>query len=394
MAQQAGYWVEIKGIKLDEGTRRSWIQVVPLGTYNHPEYGKLEFTSERLATFAQNFKNNVRTTQLDVDYDHKDVDGKAAGWYQDVEVRDDGLWAEIEWTPNAFASLQAGEYRYFSPEFSDEWVHPQTGETHKDVLFGGALTNRPFLRDILPINLSEVIQANEGDNLMDPKELRKLLGLPEDASDDDTNSALTAALQKIEAAANGGEGDEGNGGGDEGGQGEPTPPQEQPEPATQQAPAMASELKKLAEDNPAIAKLLEEKEAQNKRLATLEAAHRLSEVTVKLKEMQEGGKFAIPPNVQEKIKGLAASAPRNLSDQMLGIVKELTEAGLIPLNEVGSTSGTEANSQPSKRFSDLVDKAMSDGKTDYVTAVEQVGAQHPQLWEQYRRESFLTEESS
>jgi hypothetical protein len=39
--------------------------------YDHPIHGKIKFTTERLHTFAQNVKNKVRGTDLDIDYDHK-----------------------------------------------------------------------------------------------------------------------------------------------------------------------------------------------------------------------------------------------------------------------------------------------------------------------------------
>lgn len=65
---------------------------------------------------------------LVVDYEHQTMDAPAngpvpaAGWIRQgsLEVRDDGLWAKVEWTENAAKLITAKEYRYTSPTFSYE----------------------------------------------------------------------------------------------------------------------------------------------------------------------------------------------------------------------------------------------------------------------------------
>lgn len=60
---------------------------------------------------------------LVVDYEHQTyseaIGGPvpAAGWIRQggLEVRDDGLWAKVEWTDEAKSRLSKREYRYFSP---------------------------------------------------------------------------------------------------------------------------------------------------------------------------------------------------------------------------------------------------------------------------------------
>ena len=62
-----------------------------------------------------------------IDYDHLSAAtpgqggaaaAKAAGWINDFEVRDDGIWGvQVEWTPPAATALANREYRYSSPNF-------------------------------------------------------------------------------------------------------------------------------------------------------------------------------------------------------------------------------------------------------------------------------------
>lgn len=150
--------IDLDGLKLAEG-EWTWLHTMPIGTYSHPKWGKIEFTQERLSRFADNVKNKVRGVDPDIDYDHKadlSKGNKAAGWVKDARADVSGLWIAVEWTPDGWKSVQNKEYRYLSPEFTDTWTHERTGVEYKDVLFGAALTNRPFLKDLLPITMSEV----------------------------------------------------------------------------------------------------------------------------------------------------------------------------------------------------------------------------------------------
>lgn len=138
-----------------------WIHAAPIGTYQHPVYGEIKLDNDKVIRMARNINTGVRGQDLDIDYEHKKRDGKAAGWVKKAQARENGLWLQVDWTDPAKQAIQNKEYRYFSPELADAWQHPQSGETYKDVVLGGALTNRPFLKGILPINLSEVIDTVE-----------------------------------------------------------------------------------------------------------------------------------------------------------------------------------------------------------------------------------------
>ena len=64
------------------------------------------------------------------------------------------LWAWAELTPAALAMVKQKEYRYFSPEIHWNDVDEQ-GQAIGTRLAAGALTNRPFLKELPPIEVSD-----------------------------------------------------------------------------------------------------------------------------------------------------------------------------------------------------------------------------------------------
>jgi hypothetical protein len=69
------------------------------------------------------------------------------------------LWAWAEFTPAALAMIKSKEYRYFSPEI--HWDEAdEHGKTIGTRLAAGAITNRPFLKDLPPIELSDADYQN------------------------------------------------------------------------------------------------------------------------------------------------------------------------------------------------------------------------------------------
>jgi len=112
----------------------------------HANYGEVELTRKMLQSFADNFDNEVVGVDLMIDYDHSQA--KAAGWIKSVFMSIDGdvLYGEVKWTPKGAQTLSDRDFRYFSPEFSLNYVHPHTGIQHGPTLLGGGLVNRPFLK--------------------------------------------------------------------------------------------------------------------------------------------------------------------------------------------------------------------------------------------------------
>lgn len=356
----AGFWIELDSITFAEGDNVTWIHAFPLGEYEHPIHGKINSTPERVANMANNVKMNIRGQELDIDYDHKERDGKAAGWVKDAEARSDGLWLAVQWTEPARQAIANKEYRYFSPEYADMWKHPKTGEQYKDVVFGGALTNRPFLKDILPINMSEVVAQRQGEAM---PEIAKLLGLAEDATEDQIVTKLSAVLSE---------------------QTEEPEEEEENEEETEEEEEESAELSEddivaLAESSPAVKSLLE-------KVSRLETANHLSEIDNRLAKMNTGKKRVLSPAAVKKLREAVATAPKKLADGILDSVDEILEKGIVELEERGG-SVPDGSTEIPKKFTDKVDSIVKNDQLSYADAVERVALTEPDLYEAYRRET-------
>jgi phage I-like protein len=141
-----------------------------------------------------------RQTKLSIDYEHQTLRSKengkpapAAAWFSGagLEIRDGALWAtDVEWTAAAKNAIEAGEYLYISPVFFYDKSGTVTG------LFNAALTNAPSIDGMEPVLRAAASQiAHPQEDHVD-KEIRKALGLAEDAKDDDVLAACKQVVSE------------------------------------------------------------------------------------------------------------------------------------------------------------------------------------------------------
>jgi phage I-like protein len=384
-----------------------------VGEYKHPTYGNISFTADRLKRFADSVKNKVRGIALDIDYDHKADPTKgneAAGWVEDAKVEGDTLQLLVDWTAPAVQKIKDKAYRYFSPEFQDEWSD-SNGIVHRDVLFGGGITNRPFLKDLLPVNLSELTfaeQKNEGKG-MDLSKLRTLYGLKADGSEDDQivaraeqdRTAATTKSQPVDRTAT--THAPNNAATDPQGQVNGLPFDATTATGVDDKGNMVTpgevELSELAKKSPVMAMLLAERTATNKRLAELEQSNKINGIKVKLNEYRSGATIVAPVILDEATKVLAA-LPESMHapiHAMLAEVQKLGASGTVQLGEQGrggaqtrNVNGKSAYDQvvelvgtKRKQFSEQNGKALSE-----ADAMLEVFDEHPDLFAAYQTESY------
>ncbi len=360
-----GYWVDLRGVQFEDSQpNTSWMQAFPVGEYKHPIYGKIKMTVERARNMARNVIHKVRGIDLAVDYSHNSG-GPAAGWVKSAEARNDGLWLFVEWTEEAAEGIRTGKWRYFSPEFVDEWKHPQSGEKFKDVLFGGGLTNRPFLKNILPVNLSEVLDEQDPTQLDEGGEMEKLLQLlrekfelADDASEDSIIEVLNKALST----------------------------NTEPEPAELDEAAIA----KVLEEHPALEALVNQNKVlaeNNKTLAgrviNLEAATKKSSASAKLAEWHNGG---LPTSLDKDITSFMLSLDESAVDKFSGIIDEVVKTGLVPLGEHGRTRKHTESGDSSFKFDEMenrVKELMEEHDMDYADAAAMFFRENEEAYQQY-----------
>lgn len=136
-----------------------WIEAIEAKTYVTPKYGPVEITEAKLQNFVKNFHDGVRGQEVALGFEHGlDVakGDKASGWIRDAKTENNKLLLGVEFTEPAKKEIGDKEWKYFSLEWEDEWLHPD-GMTFEDVMMGGTLTNRPVAKGLMPINFSEII---------------------------------------------------------------------------------------------------------------------------------------------------------------------------------------------------------------------------------------------
>lgn len=377
MTNQFGYWTDLSAVTLDDSEHMvSTFQAAPFGVYDHPVYGKIKFDDKVVSDIVSNFNSNARGTELDIDYDHKAKSGEAAGWVKAAEKRSDGLYLTVEWTKDAWTKIKNKAYRYFSPEFASEWTHPKTGNKYQNVLFGGGITNRPFLKDILPLNMSELFEEQKEGNNMDREKLIELLGLSADATDEQIETAIKERPQNESGTEN-----------------KNTSEQEDTDTTE-----LSEDIIKLAESSPAIKALVDSVQSLQTTVATQSAALQLAETEAKVVKLSEpvNGR-QLPASVQKQLQSVLLDAPKALSDKIVSLFESFNKVGYVQLGEIGESSnvaGDGAGEDASKKFNDAVTKLIKDNEgMSYGDAVERVAATNPELFEGYRQSSYAFKEA-
>src|SRR5690348_13992341 len=393
-----GYWADLGGITFGGTAARptSWVHALPGGKYKHPMYGDLIFDDGRVQNFATSVTQKYRKIDPDIDYDHKQdpaMGNKAAGWVKAAEVRPKGtthadfsdggaegltfnndLWVLVEWTPAGAEAIKNGEWRYFSSELADEWEDP-AGNKFQDVFFGGGITNRPYMKDLLPLNLSELSFKEDEDNPqytdkgdhVDPKELRKKLGLPETATDAEVLAKVTQLSDTVAKLGD--------------------PPKPDP----------FADITKLAENNPVVAQFLETQKKQTEQLAEMQKQLKLSETTRKLAEITKpDAKVSLTATVLNDATEMLMLSDGAVTEKLFGILKAVADgSGIVSLGEIGRAGSTDRDGtssggkSPFERFNEEVEKLTNGDMTQYADAVDAVARRNPQLWEEYRNSTYI-----
>lgn len=170
-----------------------WIHLVPFGSWKgHPMRAFTVGEAEARQVVA-NFEARGGA-KLVVDYEHQTLNtvkngapAPASAWVDRLELRTDGVWGHVEgWTPKAQEYLRSREYRYLSPVLMFGHKNKRSGLPEGLYLHSVALTNTPFLDELVP-----VVNSDGTTPEMKMDELKTLLGLAPDATEAQVMAALT-----------------------------------------------------------------------------------------------------------------------------------------------------------------------------------------------------------
>jgi len=144
----------------------------------------------------------------------------------------------------------------------------------------------------------------------------------------------------------------------------------------------------LASETAVVKQLTEQMATMQKQLDEQAAARRLSEVKLGFAQMTEGKKFALAPAVMNKAQQITVQLSEDKGNAFMGLLKEILDGGLVELGERGGRPNPAAgNADPRMMLDNLVTKKLSEsnGKLQYVDALELVYAENPSLYESYRQ---------
>jgi len=134
----------------------AWINILPIGTIYDRRYGKVDVDKALINQMVSNYKAGIPAYQLSVDLDHEG--GKAYGWIKELEARDDGLYAFVEFNQDGANLIKEGEYKYVSAEWDTNYLDKRTGKEVGPTLLGFALTNRPAHPEVEELKLMESVK--------------------------------------------------------------------------------------------------------------------------------------------------------------------------------------------------------------------------------------------
>jgi hypothetical protein len=130
------------------------VPVAVIGEWEHPTYTKVSFSQEDYDQMQQNFASNVLGFEPPLFLGHpvndQTVEGAPAEGFLTAFVQEgDALFGIYEIVDEeTYSAVKKGKYRYASSEIIRDYTNPVDGESVGIVLFGHALTNRPFVPNL------------------------------------------------------------------------------------------------------------------------------------------------------------------------------------------------------------------------------------------------------
>jgi phage I-like protein len=146
--------------------------ILPIGKFHTRKYGELEITPEFAADIARNWQAKV-LGEREVFIDSQHQQDQSYGWVKDLQVRDDGIYAKVEWTELGQDAVSKGIYRYFSAAIGAH-VDIKSGERLYPVLHTVSLTNTPVMYTMRPVHLSDNPAHGDGIETIEEESMKTL----------------------------------------------------------------------------------------------------------------------------------------------------------------------------------------------------------------------------
>ena len=377
------------------------IHVVPTGKWQHPVYGEMEITSAHIGEFVQNFKDKVRLKiPITQGHDNGMSGGElpAIGWFDELIDRGvKGLYAVVSWTEEGKRLLREGAFKYFSPEFYEEYSDPETQDVRHHVLVGGAHTNKPYFKELSPVvAFSEpgiIEQFNDTMNLKTilakkaselSAEEKTFLREHKEELNDEQKTSFKSVFDENGGEGAGGEGGEGgSGAGDgngDGGAGEG-------EGGSNGGQVQASEGKTVQISAAELGALKQAADAGAKALQKIEASERKALIEkLTFSATNTEGRFL--PKQSGALESFLKTLSESQRDAFRQIVSNMPKADVSMFKEIGdsgqeATGGVEDIAKQVQRLA--TEKMTANNKLTYSEAVKAVFTEKSELKADYEK---------
>ena len=207
----------IESLSLDDKNTTT-IQCLRMGKFKHPWYGILKFDQPFFESMIKNFDADIPNPEIAFDFKHQ-PDFGAAAWISKIFVEEKNLMADVTLTERGKKSIQSGEFKYFSVEYTDDYaeyefnekvdengkaIEEETRLSHGPTVLGGGLTNRPFIKGMAPVSLGEdgkmitLEEVKDDDFSQSTKEVKESMKTLEElkAEQDQINSRMKELEEK------------------------------------------------------------------------------------------------------------------------------------------------------------------------------------------------------
>lgn len=175
-----------------------WFRLFPMGEVRiKGEKEPARFDAESAQLILEAFR--AAGHDMVIDYEHAtlgDNPAPAAGWIPEISARADGLYVRAQWTEKAKGMIEAREYRYFSPVMAMRKADRKIVGLHNV-----GLTNQPRMNGLPALAAKDT--PTEGNPMLE--KLIALLGLAEDATEEDVMAAIEDMVAKLADAPADGE---------------------------------------------------------------------------------------------------------------------------------------------------------------------------------------------
>ncbi|EHH67571.1 hypothetical protein GMO_21420 [Gluconobacter morbifer G707] len=163
-----------------------WIHLLPAGEFRGVD-GRGPYTVANADTLILNSMKGKKKLVLDENHStdlaqEKGGSAPAVGWIVELQSRQDGIWGKVEWTRQGKALMEDKSYEGVSPAFA------AVGKNVTRIV-RASLTNVPNL------TLTHLHTQEHG---MNPSDIARRLGLPENTPQPDLETALNRAGQALQ----------------------------------------------------------------------------------------------------------------------------------------------------------------------------------------------------